>query len=114
MLKKRSIYSNRKMSNLFMLMALMFVSHALFAVDGIISKSRSSKSSFSNMKKNLTLTLHSGFSLKDNKSFGFRNNGKENSFNSLITYQKGNINYMIPYRNKAILQKFATPQKPVR
>lgn len=108
MLKQRSTYSKRKLSNIYMLMALLFVSHALFAVDGIINKSKSSKSSFSNMKKNLTLSLHSGFTYKDNKSFGFKSNG----FNSLVTYQKGNINYMIPYRNKAILQKFATPQKP--
>ena len=114
MLNHRSMNTNRKMSNLYMLLALMFVSHALFAVDGIINKSRSSKTSFSNMKKNLTLSLHSGFTLKDTRSFGFKSNGKENSFNTLVTYQKGNINYMIPYRNKAILQKFATPQKPVR
>ena len=94
------------------LMALLFVSVAVFAVDGIVSKSKSSKAAYSNMKKNLSLSLGSGFSYRDNRSFGFKRMGKDNSFNSIITYQKGNITYMIPYKNRGILQRFKTPQKP--
>ena len=81
------------------------------AVDGIIVKSKSSKSTFSNMKKNLTLTLHSGFSYNDNKTFGFKKNERHNNFKTIISYQKGNIKYNIPFKNKVILQKFKTPQK---
>jgi hypothetical protein len=94
------------------LMALLFVSVAVFAVDGIVSKSKSSKAAYSNMKKNLSLSLGSGFSYRDNRSFGFKRMGKDNSFNSIITYQKGNITYILPYRNKSVLNKFKTPQKP--
>jgi hypothetical protein len=94
------------------LMALLFVSVAVFAVDGIVSKSKSSKAAYSNMKKNLSLSLGSGFSYRDNRSFGFKRIGKDNSFNSIITYQKGNITYILPYKNKSVLNKFKTPQKP--
>ncbi len=88
------------------------VAQVVMAVDGIIIKAKSSKASFSNMKKNLSLTLHSGFTYHDNKSFGFKKADKEHGFNTIIAYQKGNITYMLPYKNKAILQKFKTPQKP--
>ncbi|MEY3432144.1 MAG: hypothetical protein RL131_80 [Bacteroidota bacterium] len=100
----------RKIAALMMLFAF---SHAVMAVDGIIIKSKSSKASFSNMKKNLTLSLHSGYAYRDNRSFGFRKVSKESSFNSIIAYQKGNITYVLPYKNKAVLQKFKTPQKPL-
>lgn len=92
---------------------LFFVlSCAVFAVDGIVIRSKSSKSSFSNMKKNITLSLHTGFAYRDNKSFGFKKVGGTNAFNSVITYQKGNVTYVIPSKNKTILQKFKTPEKP--
>ena len=94
------------------LVAVIVLSHAALAVDGIVVKSKSSKASFSNMKKNLTLNLNAGFTYSGNRSFGFRKVGKENMFNSVISYQKGNITYMIPYKNRGILQRFKTPQKP--
>lgn len=88
------------------------LSLCVFAIDGIVMKSKSGKSSFSNMKKNLSLSLREGFSYKDNKSFGFKRNGHTVMFNNVITYQKGNITYVVPYRNKVVLGKFKTPQKP--
>lgn len=88
------------------------VAKVVMAVDGIIIKAKSAKAGFSNMKKNLSLTLHSGFTYHDNKSFGFKKADKDHSFTSIISYQKGNITYMLPYKNKVILQKFKTPQKP--
>ena len=94
------------------LVAVIVLPHAALAVDGIIVKSKSSKASFSNMKKNLTLNLNAGFTYTGNRSFGFKKAGKENMFNSVISYPKGNITYMIPYKNKGILHRFKTPQKP--
>jgi len=96
----------------FAFIAVIVLSHAALAVDGIIIKSKSSKSSFSTIKKNLTLNLNVGFTYTGNRSFGFRKLGKENMFNSVISYQKGNITYMIPYKNRGILHRFKTPQKP--
>lgn len=87
------------------------IATAVFAVDGIVVRSKSSKASFSNMKKNITLSLNAGFSYRDNKSFGFKKTGASNSFNSVITYQKGNVKYVMPYKHK-VLDKFKTPEKP--
>lgn len=91
---------------------VLLVAHTVMAVDGIVVKSKASKSSFSNMKKNLTLSLNSGFNYKDNRSFGFKKMGSGDQFSSMITYQKGNITYVLPYRNKALIHRFKTPQKP--
>ncbi len=96
---------------LFLLLLTVGMSQVLLAVDGIIIKTKASKSTFSNMKKNLTLSLRTGFSYHDNKSFGFSKNERHNSFKTVISYQKGNIKYNIPYKNRVILQKFKTPAK---
>jgi hypothetical protein len=94
------------------LTVLLFVSLTVFAVDGIVSKSKSSKAAYSNMKKNLSLNLSSGYTYRDNRSFGFRKTGKDHSLNSIITYQKGNITYILPYKTKSVLHRFKTPEKP--
>lgn len=105
---KKSAFSAKTTATL-----LFFViTTAVFAVDGIVVHSKAAKASFSNMKKNITLSLNAGFSYRDNKSFGFKKTGVSNSFNSVITYQKGNVKYVIPYKHKTILQKFKTPVKP--
>lgn len=85
---------------------------SVFAVDGIIVKTKSS-SAFSSMKKNLSLSLSSGFVYHYNRSFGFKKGSKNSEFNSVISYQKGNIKYILPYKNKNIVHKFKTPQKPL-
>jgi len=88
------------------------LSATVFAIDGIVMKSKSSKSSFSNMKKHLSLSLREGFSYRDNKAFGFKRHGNTVMFNNVITYQKGNVTYIIPYKNRVVLNKFKTPVKP--
>jgi hypothetical protein len=113
MSKVKSTFLTHLKNGIILSLLILGVSQVVMAVDGIITKSKSAKSSsFSNMKKNLTLNLHSGFTYHNNKSFGFKKVEKENSFNSIISYQKGNITYILPYKNKALLQKFKTPQKP--
>ena len=96
-----------------MISMVLVLSIAAFAVDGIIVKSKSSSAAFSSMKKNLSLSLSGGFSYHENRSFGFKKGSKNNEFNSAITYQKGNIKYITPYKNKNLVQKFKTPQKPL-
>ncbi len=112
---KKSISISRSfIKQLAMIPMVLVFSHAVFAVDGIIVKSKSASSaSFSTMKKNLRLTLSSGFTYHENRSFGFKKGSKNNEFNSAISYQKGNIKYITPYKNKSIVQKFKTPQKPL-
>ena len=108
----KSTYFKQSKNGLFSFVFVLGITQVVLAVDGIVTKSRSSKSSFSNMKKNLALSLHSGFAYHDNKSFGFKKVEKDHFYNSIISLQKGNITYILPYKNKILLQKFKTPQKP--
>jgi hypothetical protein len=112
LMKTQKRFFNTLSNNALALCAMLFLSVSVFAVDGIVSKSKSAKSAYSNMKKNLSLSLSSGYTYRDNRSFGFKKSGKDNTFNSVITYQKGNITYMLPYKNKSALQRFKTPEKP--
>lgn len=93
-------------------LAFFLATHTLFAVDGIIIRSsRSSKSSFSNMKKTLNMSLNTGFTYRENKTLLLRKSDRMGITN-VISYQKGNIKINMPYRSKPVLQKFKTPQKP--
>ena len=112
LMKSQKRFFNTFSNTALSLAAFLFVSVTVFAVDGIVSKSKSSKSAYSNMKKNLSLSLSSGYTYRDNRSFGFKKGGKDNAFNSIITYQKGNITYILPYKNKSALHRFKTPEKP--
>jgi hypothetical protein len=83
----------------------------VFAVDGTLNGGGSKKNSFSTIKKDLNLSLRSGFNIS-NKSFGYKKSNKTMMFNSMMSFQKGNVTYFIPYKNKTILQKFKTPSAP--
>ena len=88
----------------------------VFAVDGTLNgggKSKAKSSTFSNIKKDLNISLKSGYNFSNNKSFGFQKRGKISMFNSMVSYQKGNVTYFFPSRNKPILPKFKTPSAPV-
>ena len=111
-MKTQKRFFNTLSNSALALLAMLFVSVTVFAVDGIVSKSKSSKAAYSNMKKNLRLNLSAGYTYRDNRSFGFKKSGKDNAFNSIITYQKGNITYILPYKNKSAIHRFKTPEKP--
>lgn len=111
-MKTQKRFFNTFSNSAIALLTLLFLSITVFAVDGIVSKSKSSKAAYSNMKRNLSLNLSSGYAYRDNRSFGFRKGNKENAFNTIITYQKGNITYILPYKNKSVIHRFKTPEKP--
>jgi hypothetical protein len=95
-------------------MAIFGLTQYVFAVDGTLNGGgKSRKSTFSNIKKDLNLSLKSGYSFNGNKSFGFDKKGRISMFNSVVSYQKGNVTYYLPYKNKPVLQKFKTPSAPV-
>jgi hypothetical protein len=97
-------------------MAIFGLTQYVFAVDGTMNgggNSKSKNSTFSNIKKDLNISLRSGYNFKNNKSFGFQKSGKNAMFNSVVSYQKGNVTYFFPTRNKPLLQKFKTPSAPV-
>lgn len=112
MLQSHNILFHKIMRIFSALVIVMTVSATVYAIDGIVMKSKSSRSNFSNMKKHLSLSLRDGFSYRDNKAFGYKRHGNTVMFNNVITYQKGNVTYIIPYKNRVVLNKFKTPTKP--
>jgi hypothetical protein len=95
-------------------MAIFGLTQYVFAIDGTLNGGgKSRKSTFSNIKKDLNLSLKSSYSFNGNKSFGFDKKGKISMFNTVVSYQKGNVTYYLPYKNKPVLQKFKTPAAPV-
>lgn len=112
MLQLHNISFNKFLRLVSALTLVLTISATVYAIDGIVMKSKTSKSSFSNMKKHLSLSLRDGFSYRDNKAFGYKRHGNTVMFNNVITYQKGNVTYIVPYKNRVVLNKFKTPTKP--
>lgn len=100
----------KKIATIFVVIAL---TQTVFAVDGTMNggDSKSKKSSFSSIKKNLNISLHSGYNIS-NRTFGSRRADKVTTVNSMMAYQKGNVTIFIPYKTKTFLQKFKTPMAP--
>jgi hypothetical protein len=94
--------------------AVIMLSHVVvFAIDGTLGGGKSgSKSTFSTLKKDLNISLKSGYAFGNNKSYGFSRQ-QPGMFNSVVTYNKGNITYYVPMKNKPMIQKFRTPSAPV-
>lgn len=84
----------------------------VFAIDGnynIGGKNR--KSTLATVKKDLKLTLGSGYTFHQNRNIPVQK-AQKGVFNNVISYQKGNITYYMPYKSKPILGKFKTPTPP--
>jgi hypothetical protein len=95
-----------------MLVSLLAASTCVFAIDGVFGVKSTGVSSFNKLKKDLNPNLKSGFNFQSNKSME-KINSKKVELNGFITFQKGNVYYHIPNRNKVVLQKFKTPVAPV-
>jgi hypothetical protein len=95
-----------------MLGVFLAASVCTFAIDGIFSVRSSAASSFSTFKKDLNLSLRSGFTFQGNKTFE-KSNTRKVELNGFVTLQKGNVYYHIPGKQKVLLQKFKTPTPPV-
>lgn len=94
---------------LVVVLALFSMAHYVFAVDGTIDGGKKSKA-FSTLKSDLNFSLKSGYTYRGNKNFGTRRTLNTVQSNSVITYQRGNVTWVLPYRNKTtILNKFKTP-----
>jgi hypothetical protein len=97
-------------------LAIFGLTQYVFAVDGTMNgggNKKSKNSTFSTIKKDLNISLKTGHNFNNNKSFGFQKKGSISMFNSMVSYQKGNVTYFFPSRNKPALQKFKTPSAPV-
>jgi hypothetical protein len=92
---------------------IMVMGQVVFAVDGVLTNGggKSSKT-FSTIKKDLQFSLKSGYTLHGvhaTKGKGVR----QGMYNTVVSYQKGNVTYYYPYKSKPVLSRFKTPAAPV-
>ncbi|HLO83266.1 MAG TPA: hypothetical protein VK166_20025 [Chitinophagaceae bacterium] len=84
----------------------------VFAVDGLIDGGKKSTKAFSTIKSDLSISLKNGYNFHNYKTMGTRRSQNMVMSNSILTFQKGNVTWVVPQRNKTkILQKFKTPGK---
>jgi hypothetical protein len=92
---------------------VMVLGQLVFAVDGVLTSGggKSSKT-FSTIKKDLQFSLKSGYTLQgvhSSKGKGIR----QGMYNTVVSFQKGNVTYYLPYKTKPVLSRFKTPSAPV-
>ena len=106
MLKSRNILL-KSAKRILVVLVMVAITQFVFAISGIKSnggddKGRSARSnSFSNIKSTVT------FSLKNNVRFNSSviiPNAQENfvMYNTIVTYKKGNVTYVLPYKTRSI------------
>lgn len=95
------------------LSAVMGLGQFVFAVDGVLTSGGGKNSkTFSTIKKDLQFSLKSGYTLHGVHSA--RGKGmKQGMYNTVVSYQKGNVTYYLPYKSRPVLSKFKTPSAPV-
>lgn len=98
--------------NLTVSLFLLATTGYVFAIDGNYNiGGKNKKSTFSTVKKDLKVTLGSGYTFHQNKNLPLSKSQK-GVFNNVISYQKGNVTYYMPYKSKPVLGKFKTPVPP--
>ncbi len=107
MLKSRNILL-KTAKRIFVILVLFTITKFVFAVSGIRSgggdnkhKNASQSNAFSNIKSTVT------FSLKSKLQFNsdvLNPNTEEHfvMYNSILTYRKGNVTYILPYKTRSI------------
>lgn len=92
------------------ILSVLFMGQYVFAVDSWIDGGKKSTKTFSTIKSDLSISLKSGYHFHNYKMMGQRRGQTMLHSNSIITFQKGNITWVMPYRSKTkVLQKFKTP-----
>jgi hypothetical protein len=91
------------------------ITSVVFAIDGVLTnggRSASTKNSYSNLKKDLRMSLNSGFMFHDNRNMGSLKGGKSGQLNSVMSVQKGNVTLFLPMKTKPVMNRFRTPTAP--
>ena len=92
----------------FFIPALIAVSGYVFAVSGTTTgDDRSNKMKvYSNLKTAIPFSLRYGHNYTGSKTFNFTKTDQYMVMNSVITYQRGNVVYVVPHQNKIKLPSF--------
>lgn len=105
----QSGYFSRKV---LVVLSVLLLAQYVFAVDSWIDGGKKSSKTFSTIKSDLSISLKSGYHFHSNKMMGQKHSQSMLHANSMITFQKGNVTWVMPYRSKTkVLQKFKTPAK---
>lgn len=101
-MKKSNYYITKRIFGLSVLLSITFFAFASIGDGKVKSKKATpAKSSFTPLKPNNGFTLKSGFNYRGSMLFTSIKTKKVNApYNSLITYQKGNSTFILPYRYK--------------
>jgi len=115
MLKKQTKKAFLKTALLTGVALLLFAQVELFAAKGDAKEKKGVVLKFSGFElkgmNNAFFTLKPGFVYKGS----FNNIEKapqQTTLQSIITYQKGNTIFILPYKHKVLLPKFKTPEAP--
>lgn len=91
------------------LFVLFVIAQCVFAVTGIRSTStiggddRAKSGSYSNLKGSMHFSLKDRYSLR-RSSMLLKTGQESNMQQSMVTYKKGNITYIIPYKSKSSIK----------
>jgi len=99
----------------FTLVLVVSVTSAVLAIDGVLSNGgrSSGKSAFSTLKKDLRMSLQSGFQFQDNRSMGtLKSKGRYDQMHSVMSLQKGNVTLNMPMKTKSLTNRIRTPTAP--
>ncbi len=92
------------------ILSILCLGQYVFAVEGLIDGGKKSTKTFSTIKSDLSISLKSGYHFHNYKNMGQSRGQTMVRSNSIITFQKGNVTWVMPNRSKTkILQKFKTP-----
>lgn len=95
-----------------LVVAAIFCLGNVFAIDALIDGGKKSTKAFSTIKSDLSISLKNGYNFHSYKTMGSKRGQNMVLSNSIITFQRGNVTWVVPQKNKAkILQKFKTPAK---
>lgn len=101
-----------KFTRKLLVIAAVFCLGNVFAIDALIDGGKKSTKAFSTIKSDLSISLKNGYNFHSYKPMGSKRSPNMVLSNSIITYQRGNVTWVVPQKNKAkILQKFKTPSK---
>ncbi len=93
-------------------LSVLLLGQYVFAVDSWIDGGKKSTKTFSTIKSDLSISLKSGYHFHNYKVMGQKRGQTMVHSNSIITFHKGNVTWVMPYRSKTkVLQKFKTPEK---
>ena len=101
----------KKLTRIACFSALMLIVVALaFASKGGGSKKKtpSYKNDFVPVRTTNGFTLKSGLNYTGSRVFGVEKNDKGFSYNTIVTYQKGNTTFILPYKYKVNTSVFST------